>query len=111
MADFIYRLDLSEEEFNKIKNNLEDTILNKIKKIKISEKKVLSIVRKILLISYQRFGAKDGTWTHTSLQITGPQPVASAIPPLSLVHFYYTCYFLYFQHRNILYYRLFLNYS
>lgn len=47
MADFIYRLDLSEEEFNKIKNNLEDTILNKIKKIKISEKKVDSMRRAV----------------------------------------------------------------
>ena len=39
MDKFTYRLDLTEDEFNLIKNNLNEKLLSKVKKIKVSEKK------------------------------------------------------------------------
>ncbi len=39
MDKFKYRLDLTEDEFNLIKNNLNEKLLSKVKKIKVSEKK------------------------------------------------------------------------
>ena len=45
MDKFTYRLDLTEDEFNLIKNNLNENILSKAKKIKVSEKKTDSMKR------------------------------------------------------------------
>ena len=45
MDKFTYRLDLTEDEFNLIKNNLNENILSKLKKIKVSEKKSESMRR------------------------------------------------------------------
>lgn len=45
MDKFTYRLDLTEDEFNLIKNNLNENLLCKVKKIKVSEKKAESIRR------------------------------------------------------------------
>lgn len=45
MDKFTYRLDLTEDEFNLIKNNLNENILSKVKKIKVSEKKTDSMKR------------------------------------------------------------------
>ena len=45
MDKFTYRLDLTEDEFNLIKNNLNENILLKAKKIKVSEKKTDSMKR------------------------------------------------------------------
>lgn len=42
MAKVIYRLDLTQEELDSIKDKLEDNLLNKIKKIEISDKKINS---------------------------------------------------------------------
>ena len=39
MDRFTYRLDLTEDEFNLIKSNLNENLLCKVKKIKVSEKK------------------------------------------------------------------------
>lgn len=45
MDKFTYRLDLTEDEFNLIKNNLNENLLCKVKKIKVSEKKSESMRR------------------------------------------------------------------
>lgn len=45
MDKFTYRLDLTEDEFNLIKNNLNENLLYKVKKIKVSEKKSESMRR------------------------------------------------------------------
>lgn len=45
MDKFIYRLDLTEDEFNLIKNNLNENILSKLKKIKVSQNKSDSMKR------------------------------------------------------------------
>ena len=45
MDKFTYRLDLTEEEFNLIKNNLNENILSKLKKIKVSQNKSDSMKR------------------------------------------------------------------
>lgn len=42
MAKFIYRLDLTEEELDSIKDKLDDEIIKKLKKIEISDKKIAS---------------------------------------------------------------------
>ena len=47
MTKHFYRLDLNEKEFNLIKDKLNEELLNKVKKIKISEKKVDSMRRAI----------------------------------------------------------------
>ena len=41
MAKFIYRLDLTEEELDSIKDKLDDEIIKKLKKIEISDKKIV----------------------------------------------------------------------
>ncbi len=45
MDKFTYRLDLTEDEFNLIKNNLNENILSKLKKIKVSQNKSDSMKR------------------------------------------------------------------
>lgn len=45
MDKFTYRLDLTEDEFNLIKNNLNENILSKLKKIKVSQNKIDSMKR------------------------------------------------------------------
>ena len=42
MAKVIYRLDLTQEEFNSIKDKLDEKLIEKIKEIKISDKKIES---------------------------------------------------------------------
>ena len=42
MAKVIYRLDLTQEEFNSIKDKLCEKLIEKIKEIEISDKKIKS---------------------------------------------------------------------
>jgi hypothetical protein len=42
MAKIIYRLDLTQEEFNSIKDKLDEKLIEKIKEIEISDKKIES---------------------------------------------------------------------
>ena len=43
MAKIIHRLDLTQEEFDLIKDKLDEDLIKKIKKIKISDKKIASV--------------------------------------------------------------------